>query len=171
MFLVGGKYLKGRTQMSYLQSGRNKCCCYWEAASMFLSKPASSVPTFKLLFLVTACSFKTWAGGPSQLTTHPSAAPQVLLPMVADLLRVQPLSSWTPKNHPHSLLMVKHLPRPSHCDPCLFLECWLLALASRCWGIAFLPGVACLKLLLVNPPALELVLKQGEVSSFLLGIK
>ena len=105
------------------------------------------------------------------LVTLWTVAPQVLLPMVADLLRVQPLSSWTPKNHPHSLLMVKHLPRPSHCDPCLFLECWLLALASRCWGIAFLPGVACLKLLLVNPPALELVLKQGEVSSFLLGIK
>lgn len=138
------------------------CSCL----NLLLQFPPSSSYSWSLPVLL-----RPELGGPSQPITHPSAAPQVLLPMVADLLRAHPLSSWTPKNHPHSLLMVKHLPKPSHPDPWLFLDCWLLALAWRCWGIAFLPGVACLKILSVNPPALELVLPRGEVSSFLLGMK
>ena len=152
-------------ELVLLLSGRlPKCSCL---------KLISSVPTFKLLFCSLPVLLRPDLAGLSQPIPHPSTVAQVLLPMVADLLRANCLSSWTPKNPLHPLLIVKNLPSfpsPVTVTLCSSWNHWLLALAWPWWGIALLLGVACLKLLSVNPPAPELVPPQGEVSSFLLRI-
>lgn len=97
-------------------------------------KLAPSVPTFKLLFWPLPVLLGPELEVPGNPSHTPHAAPQVLLPMAADL-RAHPLPPWTPKNHPHSLLMVKHLLKPSHCDPWLFWTAGCLPLPDGDEGL------------------------------------
>lgn len=112
-----------------LLSGRlPKCSCL---------KFASSLPTFKLLFWSLPVLLRPDLAGPSQPIPHPSPVAQVLLPMVADLLRAKPLSSWTPKNRLHPLLIVKNLPS-SFPSPVTVILC--SSLHHCCWPCLTMMG-------------------------------